>query len=138
MKKARRTKIVLIITGLLLLGVATGLVLFALKQNINLFYTPTELHAASIVESEIKVGGMVKPGSVNYRSEDATVSFIISDLHEEVTVKYKGVLPDLFKEGKGIVVHGRYKNGMVYASQVLAKHDENYMPPQFNLQEIKT
>ena len=133
MNRQRRNKLTLILLALFVLGLACALVLFALRQNINLFYTPSELKSASTLpKQDIKIGGMVAPGTVKYAADDLKVSFTITDFEEQVDVYYNGVLPDLFREGKGIVVQGRYIDGHVNATQVLAKHDENYMPPQMS------
>ena len=118
----------------MLLTIACFLVIYALRQNINLFYTPAELYAAeTLPNADIKVGGMIEKGTVVYANTGLTVHFTITDFERQVDVSYSGVLPDLFKEGKGVVVQGRFQDGVVKATQVLAKHDENYMPPQINM-----
>lgn len=109
-----------------------GIILYALSENINLFYTPTEIKAAMLYSDKtVRLGGMVVPGSVVY-GENLKVQFLLTDFEESVTVIYDGVLPDLFKEGQGIVAQGVLLNAgpTFYAKQVLAKHDENYMPPE--------
>lgn len=123
------------ITVLLLgLGIGIALVLYALRQNINLFYTPSQImRQEAAVGARIRVGGMVAKGSVKRElggpSDNAAVQFVISDVVNSLIVDYKGILPDLFKEGQGIVVSGRLQaNGAFIADEVLAKHDENYMP----------
>jgi len=107
------------------------LVIYALGQNINLFYTPQKLIAAKLApNTRVRVGGMVVTGSLQH-AKDLEVSFKITDYHNEVTVSYQGVLPDLFREGQGVVALGRMDvNNVFKAEQILAKHDENYMPPE--------
>ena len=105
----------------------------ALNQNINLFYSPEEIIAGEApVDRVIRAGGMVVDGSVVRSSSDLGVTFEISDLREsQVTVQYRGILPDLFREGQGIIARGRLMgDGIFFADEVLAKHDENYMPPE--------
>lgn len=112
-------------------GIAVGLALYALRQNINLFYTPTQLVQHEAPEGRrIQVGGLVMKGSLQRAPDSLEVRFTITDLKHQVDVTYSGILPDLFREGQGIVANGRYENGVVKADEVLAKHDENYMPPQ--------
>jgi len=133
--RVHRKRMTLIgIFSLLALAI-TGLVLFALKNNINLFYTPTELIKTAIPEdSLIRVGGMVTQGSLQYlKTEDKKkihVQFKIHDTQEAIMVDYNGVLPDLFREGQGVVVQGYWRSPRMKAVQVLAKHDENYVPPR--------
>lgn len=128
-RKQRLTIILLLITAL---ATAAGLILYALKQNINLYYTPTELIESKPSEQQvIRLGGMVKSGSIKHTANTLQVNFVITDLSNEMPVSYQGVLPNLFAEGKGVIVQGRMNEGnKMLASQVLAKHDENYMPPK--------
>lgn len=123
--------IVLICSSLL----AAFFVLQALRQNVNLFFTPTELVMGKVKESAvIRIGGMVERGSL-IQGKDLSIQFALTDFVHSITIKYTGILPDLFKEGQGVVVLGRLdntKNSLFYADQVLAKHDENYMPPEVN------
>lgn len=128
-RKRRLQLIVFIIVGI---ACAASLALYALKQNINLFYTPTEVSAgAAPFNHRFRLGGMVKTNSVQRDAHSLLVSFVVTDLTHETKVNYTGVLPDLFREGKGVVAEGQLNNqGIFLASQVLAKHDENYMPPQ--------
>ena len=130
MHPIRKQRLLFISFFLLALALACGLALFALKQNINVFYTPSQLSAVPhALKQTIRVGGLVKKASVSH--QDSTVSFVITDSHHDVMVYYQGLLPDLFREGQGIVVEGKLRtDGALQASQVLAKHDENYMPPQ--------
>lgn len=108
-----------------------GLVLFALRQNINLFYTPSELNKLTVKPtSRIRVGGMVRNGSLKSHG-NLKVIFIITDYSQDLEIAYTGVLPDLFKEGQGVVAFGTLNaNNTFAAEQILAKHDENYMPPE--------
>ena len=123
-----------ILVGLLVLGVsvALGLALLALRENINLFFSPTQVKAGEAPQqTSFRLGGMVVEGSVRRPDADLSVEFVLTDTVEQVTVTYKGILPDLFREGQGIVTQGMLNNnGIFEAKQVLAKHDENYMPPE--------
>ncbi|MDC1209026.1 cytochrome c maturation protein CcmE [Litorivicinus sp.] len=128
----KRKQRLLIILGLVAaLGVAVGLVLYALSQNINLFFTPTQIAENQAPDSRIiRLGGMVAEGSVERDPESLEVSFEVTDFQNQVRVTYTGILPDLFREGQGVVVQGRVLNRQLQATEVLAKHDENYMPPE--------
>jgi cytochrome c-type biogenesis protein CcmE len=128
----KRKKTLLILIGVLVgVAIAVGLTLYALRQNLNLFYTPTQLGQHEAPEGRrIQVGGLVMAGSVRRAPDSLSVRFTITDLKNQVDVTYDGILPDLFREGQGIVANGRLENGVVVAEEVLAKHDENYMPPQ--------
>ena len=128
--KRRKTLIILIliVSGV---GIAVGLSLYALRQNINLFYTPTQLVRHEAPEGRrIQVGGLVVKGTLQRSPDSLSVRFTISDLKNQIDVLYTGILPDLFREGQGVVANGRMENGVVIADEVLAKHDEKYMPPQ--------
>ncbi len=116
--------------GLLAVGTAAALVLNALNSNIALYVTPTEVAAGKSPQGQaFRIGGLVKDGSL--RRDNLTVHFVVTDNARDIPVQYTGILPDLFKEGKGAVVQGRLgTDGQFTASEVLAKHDENYMPPQ--------
>jgi len=118
----------------LLVGVtlAVGLALLALRENINLFYSPSQVAAGEAPTGRVvRVGGLVEQGSVRRAAEGLDVEFVLTDGAERVTVRYRGILPDLFREGQGIVAQGRIgPDGVLVADQVLAKHDENYMPPR--------
>jgi cytochrome c-type biogenesis protein CcmE len=116
--------------GLVAVGVAAALVLNALNSNIALYVTPSEVAAGKSPKgAAFRIGGMVKDGSV--KRDNLTVHFVVTDMVKEIPVAYTGILPDLFKEGKGAVVQGKLApDGSFTASEVLAKHDENYMPPQ--------
>lgn len=130
MNRKQRTKLIAVTSIIAILGIAVGLVLYALKQNINLFYTPTQLLEVTInPEQQIRIGGYVKKQSVAYDTSGESVSFVITDRKNEIKVTYHGVLPNLFREGQGVVVSGRVSEpGLLTASEVLAKHDEKYMP----------
>ena len=110
-----------------------SLILYSLNSNLDYFFTPTELKNVDIPsEKRIKIGGMVLEDSVQrYKSE---ISFIITDYENSINVVFDGIVPDLFKEGSGVVALGFIKNEIFYAQEVLAKHDENYMPPNLNLE----
>ena len=116
--------------GLLAVGVAAALVLNALNSNIALYVTPSEVAAGKSPHGQaFRIGGMVKDGSL--KRDNLTVHFVVTDMVKDIPVAYTGILPDLFKEGKGAVVQGKLgPDGNFTASEVLAKHDENYMPPQ--------
>lgn len=128
--KPRGKRGLVILFGVLAIGVAAGLVLNALNSNIAFFVTPTEVLQGKAPKAQaFRVGGMVKEGSI--KRDNLTVSFVITDTVREIPVSYTGILPDLFKEGKGAVVQGKLEaSGRFLASEVLAKHDENYMPPE--------
>ena len=132
MRPRRRQRVVLV--GLLLAGVilAATLALLALRENINLFFSPTQVAAGEAPQNTpFRLGGMVVAGSVQRAAEDLSIRFDLTDTAHTVTVAYTGILPDLFSEGQGIVTQGSLgKDGTFVASQVLAKHDENYMPPE--------
>ena len=128
----KRKKTLLILIAVVMgVGIAVGLALYALRQNINLFYTPTQLVEQQAPEGRrIQAGGLVLQGSLQRSPDSLSVRFTITDLKNQVDVIYTGILPDLFREGQGIVANGRFENGVVVAEEVLAKHDEKYMPPQ--------
>lgn len=129
MKPHRRKKLGIIIFIAAGLGTAIGLSLYALSNNIDLFFTPTQVAAGEVTPGQrIRVGGMVKEGSVEHSQEILEVSFITTDYNHDVRIQYAGILPDLFREGQGIVAEGAMaEDGTFIASRVLAKHDENYM-----------
>jgi len=127
--KPRHKRFVLIAIGLAVLGVATALILSAFQQNLVFFFSPSDIAAHKApTERTFRVGGMVENGSV--KRDGVQVRFIVTDTAHTVPVIYQGILPDLFREGKGVVAQGKLGNdGVFHASEVLAKHDENYMPP---------
>jgi cytochrome c-type biogenesis protein CcmE len=105
--------------------------MYALSQNINLFFTPTQIVKGEAPSAQmIRVGGMVADGTVDRDPQSLKVAFEVTDFDHNVRVSYEGILPDLFREGQGVVVQGRINEGQFVASEVLAKHDENYMPPE--------
>ena len=133
MKPLRKRKLILLVGMFTILSLASGLVLYALRQNINLFYTPTQVAMGEVSRqlARIRVGGMVVPGSIRRGSKDLSVRFEITDYAHTIEVTYKGILPDLFREGQGIVALGNVIDPKhVQATEVLAKHDEKYMPPE--------
>ena len=128
--KPRQKRIALIVGGLASLGIAAALALNALDSNIALYVTPSEVAAGKAPQGKaFRIGGVVKEGSI--KRVELTVNFVITDTAKDIPVRYTGILPDLFKEGKGAVVQGRLtEDGVFTATEVLAKHDENYMPPE--------
>lgn len=138
MNTKQKKRITIILSLIFILSIATGLVLYALKQNINLFYTPSQLMTAKVnPDQHVRVGGYVKKGSVHYHSNGESVIFTITDRSHEMDIKFNGVLPNLFREGQTVVVTGTIAPGFtLLAQEVLAKHDEKYMPkPLRNLQK---
>jgi len=129
----RRQRLAMV--GLIVVGctIATGLALLALRENINLFFSPSQIvDGTAPSNTTIRLGGMVVSGSIQ-RGDNLGVTFVLTDLAEQVTVAYEGILPDLFREGQGIVTQGKLDStGRFLAEQVLAKHDETYMPPEVN------
>ena len=132
MRPVRKKRMQLVIFLAIGASIAIGFVLFALRQNINLFFTPTQIaQGEAPVGREIRAGGLVVTGSVERAPDSLYVEFVISDTAEEARVAFDGILPDLFREGQGIIAIGKLNTeGVVEASQVLAKHDEEYMPPE--------
>ena len=130
--KTRHKRIVLIFAGLLILGGIATLVLNAFQSNLVFFFSPTQVAAGEAPKGKpIRIGGMVKEGSIAREADGVTLRFIMTDTEKEIPVTYKGILPDLFKEGKGAVAQGKIgETGVFAATEVLAKHDENYMPPE--------
>ena len=132
MTPKRKKRIMLI--GLMLAGVAiaAGFALQAFNENLMFFYTPSEVVAGEAPAGRmIRVGGLVTEGSVQRQSDGLTVQFDVTDNDKTITVQYTGILPDLFREGQGIVAHGQLQEDRLFvAAEVLAKHDENYMPPE--------
>ena len=134
MKAHRQKKLTIILFVAAGLTVSVGLILFAMSQNINLFYTPTQVAEGEVtIGQQIRIGGMVKEGSVVSANDSLQVRFETTDFIHAVPIEYEGILPDLFREGQGIVAEGTGDAaGVFHASRVLAKHDENYMS-----QEVK-
>lgn len=129
MKPHRQKKLGIILFMTAGLSVAAVLIVFALGQNINMFYTPTQVAEGEVpVGEHFRIGGMVKEGSIRGESDSLRVEFIATDFVSDVPVHYEGILPDLFREGQGLVAEGQLDSaGVFQASRVLAKHDENYM-----------
>jgi cytochrome c-type biogenesis protein CcmE len=127
--KPRHRRAALIVAAVAVLGIATALVLSAFRQNLVFFYTPSDVVAKKApVDRLFRIGGLVENGSL--RRDGVRVTFRVTDTANTITVAYDGILPDLFREGKGVVAQGRIEPGGTFkASEVLAKHDENYMPP---------
>ena len=130
--KRRHKRLAFILVGLAGLGVAAYLVANAFRNNLVFFFSPTQVAAKEApVNRTFRVGGLVQEGSLKRDSDGLTVRFIVTDTAANVPVVYKGILPDLFKEGRGCVAQGKIgADGVFQADQVLAKHDENYMPPE--------
>jgi cytochrome c-type biogenesis protein CcmE len=128
--KPRHKRAAIIVGVLIAISIAAVLILNALNSNIALYVTPSEVAAGKSPAGQVfRIGGMVKDGSI--KREGLTVNFVITDMVKDIPVAYTGILPDLFKEGKGAVIQGRLDpSGQFVASEVLAKHDENYMPPE--------
>ena len=128
MNPIRKKRIFSILFVLLFSISGISLILYSLNSNLDYFFTPTELKDRNIpADKRIKVGGMVLSGSVERIS--SSISFVITDYENSIKVKYEGIVPDLFKEDSGVVVLGNLRDKILYAEEVLAKHDENYMPP---------
>lgn len=128
-----RKKRILMVSGIVLgIGIAVALILTAFEKNLLYFYSPTQVKDGEAPQGRaFRVGGLVVDGSVVRDPESLRVAFDLTDTASTVTVHYEGILPDLFREGQGIVANGKLdKNGVFQAAQVLAKHDENYMPPE--------
>jgi cytochrome c-type biogenesis protein CcmE len=130
--KRRHKRIAFIVAGLAGLAVAAGLVLSAFQNNLVFFFSPSQVVAKEApINKTFRVGGLVENGTLKRDNDGLTVRFTVTDTAKSIPVVYKGILPDLFKEGKGCVAQGRIgADGVFYADQVLAKHDENYMPPE--------
>lgn len=128
--KARHKRIAMIVAGIALLGIAATLLLQSFQSNLVFFFSPTEVaEGKAPKQGNFRVGGLVEVGSV--QREGTQVKFRVTDTANAMDVVYTGILPDLFKEGKGVVAQGQQdENGLFQADQVLAKHDENYMPPE--------
>jgi cytochrome c-type biogenesis protein CcmE len=130
--KKRHKRVFFIVAGLVAVSTATGLVLMAFRNNLVFFYSPSDIAAKQApVDLALRIGGLVENGSLRRDTDGLTVRFSVTDTAQSIPVIYKGILPDLFKEGRGCVAQGRLgADGVFYADQVLAKHDENYMPPE--------
>ncbi|HTQ77039.1 MAG TPA: cytochrome c maturation protein CcmE [Burkholderiales bacterium] len=130
--KPRQRRLAAVVAGLVLLAIAAVLVLKAFQGNMVFFYSPRQVAANEAPRDRpFRVGGMVEKGSLKRLPDGLTVEFVVTDTAKSIPVMYKGILPDLFKEGRGVVTQGRLgPDGVFHATEVLAKHDENYMPPE--------
>ena len=129
--KRKNKRLSFVFLTLLALAAAAGLVLAAFEDNIVFFHSPTEIVKKNIQpEQRLRVGGLVEEGTVKQTGQDAITSFRVTDLTSSLMVNFKGILPALFREGQGVVAEGHYRNGVFEAKEVLAKHDETYMPKE--------
>lgn len=129
--KRKHKRLSFVVLGLLALGAAAALVLTAFEDNIIFFFSPTEIAAKDVrPDQRLRVGGLVEAGSVTKADGGAITNFVVTDLTAKLKISYRGILPDLFREGQGIVAEGYYSNGVFTATEVLAKHDETYMPKE--------
>ena len=128
----KKRRLYLVLGGMSLLGLAVCLVIFAFQDNLVFFYSPTEIAKEQVSSDQrIRVGGLVEEGSVISEGDGLTTRFRITDLSQTLSITYTGILPSLFREGQGVIVQGYLQNSMNFvADEVLAKHDENYMPPE--------
>ncbi len=128
--KLKHKRLTFVVIAMVLLGVAAALILTAFEENIVFFYSPTDIAEKKVAEGRrIRLGGLVEDGSVK-KAGGAQVRFRVTDLKTTIPVVYKGLLPDLFREGQGVIAEGKLKGGVFRADEVLAKHDETYMPPE--------
>ncbi len=129
--KARHKRFVLLGVGIAGLALSAGLVLSAFQKNLVFFFTPTQVAANEApMGKSFRIGGLVEKGSLKREADGLTIQFVVTDTAKSIPVRYRGILPDLFKEGKGVVTQGKLgPDGTFQAEEVLAKHDENYMPP---------
>jgi len=129
--KPRHKRLAIIVSGVALLGIAAALVLNAFQSNLVFFFSPTQVEAGEAPRDRaFRIGGLVREGSVKRGQQGLIVTFVVTDTAKDIPVAYSGSLPDLFREGKGVVAQGRLgTDGVFRATEVLAKHDENYMPP---------
>ena len=132
MNPVRKKRLYIVLAILAGVGIAVALALSALQQNINLFYTPTQIATGEAPQdTRIRAGGLVEEGSVKRSGNSLDTDFVVTDGAQRVTIRYSGILPDLFREGQGIVAMGKLNGqNVLIADEVLAKHDENYMPPE--------
>ncbi len=130
--KKRHKRIIFIVCSLAALGLTVTMILTALKTNVAFFLSPTEVAAKQAPQGKtIRIGGLVENGSFKHESDGLTMRFAITDTANRIPVVYKGITPDLFKEGRGCVAEGHVgPDGVFYADKIMAKHDENYMPPE--------
>ena len=132
MNPKRRQRLTFIIIGVVLLAVAAGVILYANSQSISWYKHPSQIAAGDyLADQKVRIGGLVKTGSFKRLNEDSLATeFLVTDCLSDVKVSYNKILPDLFREGQSVVVEGKVVNGVIQATQVLAKHDEQYMPPE--------
>ena len=130
--KPRHRRLAIIAGGVGALGIAAALVLNAFNSNLVFFYSPSDVAAHKAPQARtFRIGGLVEEGSIKRQQDGVTVRFVVTDTAKTIPVEYRGILPDLFKEGKGVVAQGKLEgDGIFRAQEVLAKHDENYMPPE--------
>ncbi|MFG6459765.1 cytochrome c maturation protein CcmE [Roseateles sp. BYS96W] len=128
--KPRQRRLLFVLLGLAAVSIATALVLNALNSNVTFFYSPTQVNAGEAPrQAAFRLGGLVETGSLQRAADGLDLRFTVTDGAHRIPVRYRGLLPDLFREGKGVVVSGRLTDAVFTATEVLAKHDENYMPP---------
>ena len=130
--KPRHKRFAMVAGGLAVLGIAAALILNAFNSNLVFFYSPSDVAAHKAPQARtFRIGGLVEEGSIKRQQDGVTVRFVVTDTAKTIPVEYRGILPDLFKEGKGVVAQGKLEgDGTFRAQEVLAKHDENYMPPE--------
>jgi cytochrome c-type biogenesis protein CcmE len=132
MHPVRRQRLFIVLFIVVGASAAAGLIFYALSENLNLFYSPTQINAGEAPQNQrMRAGGMVREGSVVRAGDSLKISFVVTDYSHNVRVTYEGILPDMFEEGQGVVVTGKLDSaGIMQAEEVLAKHDEEYMPPE--------
>jgi cytochrome c-type biogenesis protein CcmE len=132
MHPVRRQRLFIVLFIVVGASAAVGLIFYALSENLNLFYSPTQIDAGEAPQNQrMRAGGMVREGSVVRAGDSLKITFIVTDYVHDVSVIYEGILPDMFEEGQGVVVTGKLDSeGVMQAEEVLAKHDEEYMPPE--------
>jgi cytochrome c-type biogenesis protein CcmE len=132
MHPVRRQRLFIVLFIVVGASAAAGLIFYALSENLNLFYSPTQINAGEAPQNQrMRAGGMVREGSVVRAGDSLKISFVVTDYSHNVRVTYDGILPDMFEEGQGVVVTGKLDSaGIMQAEEVLAKHDEEYMPPE--------
>jgi cytochrome c-type biogenesis protein CcmE len=132
MHPVRKQRLILVVTGVIFSSIAIGLIVYAMRENINLFYPPSKIASGEAPhDRNIRGGGCVKPGSIVRATDSLDIKFVLTDGIADVPVRFSGILPDLFAEGEAAVVNGKVdEKGVFNAEQVLAKHDETYTPPE--------
>lgn len=129
--KARDKRLVMVVGGIAALGLAAGLIFYALGSGVSFYYSPTQVkNNEAPADRSFRLGGLVEKGSLQREKDGLTVHFTVTDNVESILVTYKGILPDLFQEGQGVVAQGKLNSDGFTANEVLAKHDEKYMPPE--------